>query len=496
MSTPFSTPFLSAFLPDLALLVLALVVLTTEIVFRKHQARWTARVAVAGLAAVLILLAALPLPSGGVAYAGYQVTRSVVVWKQLFALATLATILLSRSYFRNGHSLRGALANPGAFYGLLLFSTTGMFALVSARDLLTFYIGLELATLPLYALTALQPRNAGSIEAGSKYMLMGAFASALSLFGISFLYGAAGSLGFDALAKVASAQPSLSAQPFLLAGVLMLLGSLGFKLAMVPFQMWAPDVYEGAPTAVTAFLSTGSKAAAVAATTTLFLGPLNLPRIDLGAIFALAAVLSLLAGTLGAMRQSNLRRFIAYSSIAQAGYMLMAFTGGEGSEAAARIALQYNLLVYGTASFALFFVVSLVGRSAPETIPSLRGLSARSPALAALLALSLFSLIGIPPLAGFLGKFLLFAVAARNGHYTLIFIGALAVALSFYYYMRLLKEAYQPVQTAENRGAPASAVPLSPIRLSLAGKCAAALLAILLVVLGTCPGMLNFIASR
>jgi NADH-quinone oxidoreductase subunit N len=258
---------------------------------------------------------------------------------------------------------------------------------------------------------------------------------------------------------------------------------------MAPFHMWAPDVYEGAPTPVTAFLATGSKAAAVAATAVLFLGPLDVVRSDMTGIFLLAAVLSLAVGTLGAMRQANLRRFVAYSSIAQAGYMLMAFTGGAGSESAARTALQYNLIVYGTASFGLFLVIGAIGRDGPETLPSLRGLSARSPALAALLALSLFSLVGLPPLAGFLGKFLLFSVAARSGHYALIFVAAVAVALSFFYYMRLVREAYLPVPADDESAR-------LPLELGLAERCAALSLAILLVLLGTWPGLLAYITAR
>ena len=278
------------------------------------------------------------------------------MWKLVFTLAAFGTVLLSRPYFRPGGNARGALSKPGAFFALLLLCTQGMFALVSATDLLTFYLGLELATLPIFALAAFQTKDADSVEAGSKYVLMGGLSSALLLFGMSFLYGAAGSLDFHALALAARSAPN---EPVLWGGVIFLLGGLGFKLAMFPLHMWAPDVYQGAPTPVMAFLSVASKAAAVAALAIVFLGPLDGLRPALVPFFSLAAVLSMAAGNLGAMRQSNLRRFVAYSSVAQVGYMLVAMLG---DARAALHALQYNLIVYGATSFALYFIMGVIGK--------------------------------------------------------------------------------------------------------------------------------------
>lgn len=473
---------LYAFLPELLLLSVGMAVLGFEVIRPGgggDRASGVYRIAWIGLAVILAVQAALP-DGASSALGGLAASRGNGLWKQVFTVAALATVLLSRPFFQAGGSARGVLTRPGAFYGLLILCTFGMYTLVSARDLLTFYLGLELATLPLYALAAFQPRDAASAEAGAKYILFGGLSSALTLFGISFLYGAAGSLGLEALEELVRAEPS---NPVLLAGVLFVLGGLGFKLSMAPLHMWAPDVYEGAPTPVMAFLSVGSKAAAVGAVATLFLGPLEPLRGGLGSFFAAAAALSMTVGNLGAMRQGNLRRLIAYSSIAQVGYMLVALVGDAEP---ARLALLYNLAAYGVTSFALFFVMAIIGRDAPETLASLRGLSRRSPALAVLLALAMFSLAGLPPLAGFLGKFLLFSAAAGNGHYVLVGIAVANAVVSFYYYMQLVKQAY----IADPGGAAA------PIRLSAGEKAWTLVLAGLLLGLGLVPSLLDYLSPR
>jgi NADH-quinone oxidoreductase subunit N len=471
------------FLPEIALLGLAIVILGLEMgregLAVRPVGRGVFHTTWAGLALILILEALGSWTDSTTSLGSYRTSRDIGLWKQIFLLATFATVLLSPVYFRTGGNARGALTRPGTFYALLLLCTVGMFALISAKDLLTFYLGLELATLPLYALAAFQPKDGDSVEAGSKYMLMGGFSSALSLFGISFLYGSAGSLGFDALAAAAQGH---GATGLLQIGVYLLLGGLGFKLAMAPLHMWAPDVYQGAPTPVMAFLSVASKAAAVAATALLFLGPLEPLRPSLIGLLSVSAVLSMVIGNLGAMRQTNLRRFVAYSSIAQVGYFLVGFTGEPGT---IRVAFQYNLLAYGVTSFALYFIISIVGREGPETLSSLRGLSRRSPALAVLLALAMFSLAGLPPLAGFLGKFLLFSTAAGEGHYVLVALAVGNAVVSFYYYMLLVKEAYL-APADEGRSA---------IVLSLGSRIGLAILALLLVVLGLCPGILGYLQA-
>jgi NADH-quinone oxidoreductase subunit N len=463
------------YLPDVALLALGLLILAADLA--GEHSRKPFHVAWIGLLAISALLCVCR-PEGALPFGGYGATWGGTVWKQIFTWSALGAVLVSRPYFAPGGNARGTLARPGAFFALLILCVQGMFALVSARDLLTFFLGLELATLPLYALAAFQPRDDASAEAGAKYVLMGGFSSALTLFGISFLYGATGRLDFASLSLAAQA-----GTPALWAGVFFLLGGLGFKLAMAPFHMWAPDVYQGAPTPVMAFLSVGSKAAAVGGAAALFLGPLDFLRPALSGVFALAAVLSMVIGNLGAMRQKDLRRFVAYSSIAQVGYMLVGFLG---EPEAARIALQYNLIAYGATSFGLYYIMSVIGRHRPETLASLRGLNAQSPALAALLLMCMFSLAGIPPLAGFLGKFLLFSAAAASGHYVLIAIAVGNAAVSFYYYMQLVKAAYI--------SAPEAGV--APVTTGMGARVAAVGLSALLLVIGLCPALGDWLAGR
>jgi len=300
--------------------------------------------------------------------------------------------------------------------------------------------------------------------------VMAGMATALNLFGISLLYGAAGNLSFDGLV-LAAAHPSR----LLELGALLVFGGVGFKLAMVPFQMWAPDVYEGAPTPITAFLSVGSKAAGLAAMAALFFGPLNPLRPHLFPVFAVVAVASMIAGNLGAMRQQNARRFIAYSSIAQAGYFLLAFTGDAMS---GRSALFFNLFVYGAGTFAFFFALRATGSDRAEDMGAFRGLAVEKPGTALLLLLSMFSLAGIPPLAGFLGKFRLFSVAMADKHYVLVSVAVANSVISLYYYLRPVKEAY--VAKPEFRP--------PPPRLGLVGAWPLWILAIAIVLLGFWPG--------
>ena len=309
-----------------------------------------------------------------------------------------------------------------------------MFALVSGRDLVTFFLGLELATLPLFALAVFPSRSEDAVESAAKLLVGAGLATALNLFGLSLLYGAAGTLSFHGLESA-----SLSASPGMRLGALLVFGGVGFKIAMFPFHMWAPDVYEGAPTPVAAFLSVGSKAAGLAALSALFLGPLDALRPSLVPAFSVAAAASMLAGNLGAMRQNHVRRFAGYSSVAQAGYFLLAFTG---AAAPGRSALLFNLFAYGASVFAFFFALRATGPRFPEDMRAFRGLSAEKPWAALLLLLSMFSLAGIPPLAGFLGKFQLFSVSLGAGHAVLVSIAVANSVLSLFYYLRPVKEAY------------------------------------------------------
>ncbi len=461
-------------LPDLLLLATGVAVLVADARARDEDGKICGRLAAIGTVCVLAaLLFTRSSVSGG--WSTYAVTPQGFWWRLIFTLALFFTQILSAGYFDNGPDSVGARhavppQSPGAFHALLLFCVLGMFVLVSARELLTFFLGLELATLPLFALAGFQSRSGESVEAASKLMVMAGMATALNLFGLSLLYGAAGNLSFDGLALAASRPSRL-----LELGALLLFGGIGFKISLVPLQMWAPDVYEGAPTPVTAFLSVGSKAAGLAAMAALFFGPLDALRLGFYPVFAVAAVASMVAGNLGAMRQHNARRFMAYSSIAQAGYFLLAFTG---DSARGQSALLFNLFVYGAATLAFFFALRATGPKRVEEMGAFRDLSREKPGAALLLLLSMFSLAGIPPLAGFLGKFQLFSVAMREKHYALVFIAVANSVLSLYYYLRPVKEAY--VANPEFR-------PPLP-RLGFAGSLPLWILALAVVLLGLWPG--------
>ncbi len=433
-------------LPDMMLVLLCFVVLGADLWQYTRKKNGSFHLSWLGLGVIFVILAAQDYYQARLYFGSYKVTGISMLFKQLFVLSALGAILLSRSYFLEGRLERAPMRYPGEFFAIILFCTTGMFAVVSATDLLTLFIGMELATIPLYVLSAFHKTDSRSAEASTKYIIMGGLSTGVMLFGYSFLYGFCGQLGFDALHAAATAAPG---DPLLNLGVLLVLAAVGFKLTIFPFHMWAPDVYEGAPTPVTAFLSVSSKATAIAFLMTLLYGPLRPLHSELVHIILALAALTMTIGNLGALRQQNLRRFMAYSSIAQAGYLLMAMAG-EGAMAMA--AIIYYLMVYAVANYATFFIISIISRKQKEELVSLRGLGKESPILAAALMLAMFSLGGIPPLAGFIGKFLLFAVAAQKGYYWIVVFAALNSTISLYYYLLLVKEAYIVAPSGEATG--------------------------------------------
>lgn len=424
-------------LPDLLLLLLPFAVLAADLFFNaEHSFRPAYRAAWIGLVAVFVAQCLVPHDETHTYWHRFEIAPWSLLMKQLFVVATLATVWLAKPYFEHGLPHRPKLTRGGEFFTMLAFCAGGMSVIVSSRDLITLFVGLELATIPLYVMTAFHRSEEPSAEAAMKYIVMGSLATALILFGYSLFYGAVGSLDFESIAAFAQAHPK---DPLLMSGTLFVLAAVGFKLAMAPFHMWAPDVYDGAPTPVTAFISSGSKAAALGFLLLVFCGPLEPLRVALMPLFAVLAALSMLVGNLGALRQPNFRRFMAYSSIAQVGYLLLAFVT---DRAFAMGSVIYYVAVYLAGNLAAFFVISAVGRRRPEELSSLRGLSRSNPGLAAVLMLAMFSLAGVPPLAGFTGKFLLFAAAASTGHYALLFFAALNSVASLYYYMIVVKEAY------------------------------------------------------
>lgn len=425
-------------LPDILLVLLAALILGYDLY--KGKVNLTSskpfHLAWIGLTVIFTVLACLPYNQTALYPGGYQVTGISLLFKQIFVLSALFTVLLSRPYFMPSGNQRGTMKHQSEFLLILLLCTFGMFTVVSATDLLTLFVGMELSTIPLYILSGFYKEDDLSVEASTKYMIMGAVSTSLMIFGLSFFYGAAGSVTFSAVAEVCAADPN---EPLLRLGVLFILAAVGFKLTVFPFHTWAPDVYDGAPSPVTAFISVSSKAVAIAFLLILLYGPLAALHSSLQPIILILAAATMTVGNLGAMKQERLRRFMAYSSIAQAGYIIMALTGDAGD---ARSSILFYLFVYAAANYAVFFIMSAVGRNGEEARSGLQGLGRNNPGLAAILMLTAFSLAGIPPLAGFMGKFFLFAAAAEKGYYAMVVFAALNSTISLYYYLLLVKDAY------------------------------------------------------
>lgn len=352
-------------------------------------------------------------------------------FKGFFTVAATAVIFMAREFFKD------RLEKPSEFLLILWSSLIALFFLVSANDLLLMFVAIETFTLSLYVMAAYLKRDLISIEAGLKYLIIGSLASAFLIYGISLIYVAAGS---TSLVSVRGAYALLPENKLILLGILFIISGLGFKVASVPFQLWAPDVYEGAPTPVVSYLSVASKAAGFALLMRLLFSvfmPFESSRVLL---FSVLAAMTLLYGNLAALLQTNIKRLFGYSGITHAGYLLVALAAGKEMGITA---ILYYLIAYGLSNLAAFLVITLVGREAGnDRIDSYRGLGKRSPFLAGVLFISLLSLAGVPPLAGFFGKFLVLFSAVRADLLWLALLGALGVAVSLYYYLNLVRVMY------------------------------------------------------
>lgn len=338
---------------------------------------------------------------------------------------------------------------------LVLFAVLGMMLMVSAHNLLALYMGLELQSLALYVLAAFNRDDAKSSEAGMKYFVLGALSSGLLLFGSSLLYGMSGTLDFDGLQKFfAAGKPPLEA----ITALVFVLAALAFKVSAVPFHMWTPDVYEGAPTPVTAFFATAPKVAALALLTRVLFGPLQGLAHDWQQIIMFVALGSMLIGGFAAIMQNNIKRLMAYSSISHVGYALVGLAAG--SQNGVQGMLIY-LAIYFLNTLGVFGVILCLRRNGTmvETMADLAGLSRSRPLLALAMTLFMFSLAGVPPLAGFYGKFYVFMAAINAGLYPLAIIGVLTSAVACFYYLRIIKLMY-----FDDMRDPIDAVPEWPLR--------------------------------
>ena len=416
--------------------------------------------------------------SRGRAFASFLVTDDFALWgKGVVVLGTFLALAMAVRHLKKDGERYAA-----EFIGLLLLASSGASSLSSAREAVTLYISLETLTITSYLLASFGKKTADSQEAGMKYLLLGAFSSALLLFGFSYLYGLTGTTVFSGMA---SAFKASAPGPMGVFALILVVAGLGFKIALVPFHMWAPDVYEGAPTPVTAYLSVVSKAAGFLAFLRVFLGALAVPGMEESwkGLFAVLAVSSMVLGNLGALPQTNIKRLMAYSSIAQAGYLILGVLTGD---LLGVTALLYYLFLYVFTNFGVFLTILIVSHATgSDKIDDYAGLSRRQPLLAAALLVCLLSLAGVPPLAGFTGKWYLFSAAIQKGHVNLVFFGIVFSVVSLYYYLQVVRRAYILEPKVD-----------TPIEVPAAETALVFLCIAMTVVLGAFPGAFMSLAER
>jgi NADH-quinone oxidoreductase subunit N len=427
-----SIPDIRAYLPELILLVWACAALMVDLLLRRGQQLALAGFSLAGV--LLALLACIPLVGTTVTtFNGmYALDGFSLFFKVLFLLVVALTILISPRY------LLIEEIPAGEYYALILFSTIGMMMMAAGMDLLAIYLGLELMSLAIYTLAGFVKRNPKSIEAALKYFLMGSFSSGVLLYGLALLYGLTGT---TQLTPLADQLKVVGFNPVLILAIVLLVGGFGFKIAAVPFHMWAPDVYEGAPHSVVGFISVGSKAAAFAGVMRIFLIALAGGKPHWEPLLWAISILSMLIGTVVAIAQSNIKRMLAYSSIASAGYMLIGVVTGTEIGLASVLVYAMAYVFMNVGAFALVVLLCRRGERG-DTIAEFTGLARISPVASLALVIFFLSLTGLPPTAGFVGKFYLFASAIQTGYISLAVIGVLSSAISLYYYFSVVMSMY------------------------------------------------------
>ena len=330
---------------------------------------------------------------------------------------------------------------PGEYYALTLFAISGMMLMAAATDLLVIFLALEVLSLSVYVLTGIRRASPAGAEAAFKYFLLGAFSSAFFLYGVAYAFAISGSTRLDELGAVLSSQATGAPPTMALLAVGLLAVGFAFKVSAVPFHMWTPDAYEGAPTIVTAFMSTGVKAAAFAAFVRVFLAPFEPLKDQWIPVLSIIAAATMILGTVVGVVQSNIKRMLAYSSIAHAGYLLL---GIIATTSTGKAAVLFYLLAYAVSNLGALGIVALLGTSqhAHDELRDFAGLWKSRPGLAGLMTVFLLSLGGFPPMAGFIGKWYIFTAAVEQGHYWLAIIGVLTSVVSVFFYLRIVVMMY------------------------------------------------------
>jgi proton-translocating NADH-quinone oxidoreductase chain N len=418
--------------PELWLLGVGLLVLLLDLVVPAGRKAAVGLVAVGGLVLALVPIATmLTWQPRTVLFGSYAVDGFAVFFK-IIATAATALVILS-----SVESVGPRTRFEGEFYALLVFTALGLMLMAASTDLVLLVLAIEFVSLTSYVLAGFLKAHPKSTEAGVKYFLYGATASAVMVYGFSLLYGLAGTTNLYQLARVVAAAPT----PTLYLSLVLILAGLGFKISMVPFHQWTPDVYEGAPTPVAAFLSVGSKAAGFAALVRVLLVAVDPARVNWVLLVAVLAAVTMTVGNLLALPQRNIKRMLAYSSVSHAGFLLVgvaAFRGAFGTPG-----LLIYLLGYTFTQLGAFFVATLIGTQlGTDDIPDYAGLSRRAPVSALLMALFMLSLTGIPPTAVFVGKFYVLAAAIDNGLVWLAVVAVVNSVISLYYYVGVIRAMY------------------------------------------------------
>jgi NADH-quinone oxidoreductase subunit N len=421
-------------LPALVVVATAMVVMTADLFSTGEDRDGLAVLGITGLVAAACVAGWLWTAGGPPG--GFQDTlradRYALFFTVLLCAGSVLTLLLSVDY------LRQQPLPAGEYYTLVLLSTAGMIFLAAANDLVVIFLALEIMSVAVYVLAGLLRHESRSTEAALKYFLLGAFASGFLLYGIAFFYGATGS---TRLAPIATFIAQHGLEPLTLLGVALVLVGFAFKVALIPFHVWTPDVYEGAPTSVTAFMAVGVKTAAFAAFARVFMSTLGGVSASWTALLWVMAALTMTVGNVTALRQRNVKRMLAYSSIAHAGYALVGLVAASKAGGAA---LLFYLAVYGFMTLGAFGVVIALGRRGEpnEDLRDFAGVAFRHPILGLAMTVFMLSLAGIPPTAGFAGKFALFSAAIEAGDVGLVVIGVLNSVVSVYYYLGVLVQMY------------------------------------------------------
>jgi NADH-quinone oxidoreductase subunit N len=463
---------------ELFVLALGILLLLLETFSEKQDRKVFALIGIVGLAIVFLFLqGSSPGPSG---MASYVVDSVAIFFKKIVVLTTIVVLIMSIDYadtikrFLSGASAQSGL---GEFFALPVLTCAGMMWMSSAIDFILIFVSLELVTISFYILVAYMRRNANSLEAGVKYLILSALSTGFTIYGITWIYGVTRQTNLTQIEQVLPHIP-VENQPGLLFGALLVLVGLGFKIAAAPFQFWVPDVYQGAPTPITAFLSVGSKSVGFIVLLRVVQAFQSLPAVGnrlITAIILLAAA-TLLYGNLAALPQTNFKRLLAYSSIGHAGYLLIAVAGiGAPDSGQAVVVYLAAYLLMTLLSFLVLVIVAAHGEG--EEIANFNGLGKRSPFLAFGLLVAMMSLAGVPLTAGFLGKFLVFKVAFETRQFFLIALGILTVGCGFYFYLKVVRAMYWQSSPAN-----VAAIPVS--RLSWA---AIVIMVILIFVLGIFP---------